>query len=182
MFLKRSISLFIILLLFVGCTNTKNQDISTSQNDTLIEESSVTASDIQIQSGNTDKTDEVFSEDGCLKLTSDFNTCQINVGDTVTATVILTNISDKPYSFVFGGSMDGNPIYSGFVTQEVYDMLANPGLSVDYKLEPNEQVTKTVSFTPNEKGEYIFYAEVVFSSQNGKNEVLCLDNKKINAV
>ena len=77
MFLKRSISLFIILLLFVGCTNTKNQDISTSQNDTLIEESSVTASDIQIQSGNTDETDEVFSEDGCLKLTSDFNTCQI---------------------------------------------------------------------------------------------------------
>lgn len=182
MFLKRSISLFIILLLFVGCANKENQDISTSQNDTLIEESSVTASDIQIQSGNTDKTDEVFSEDGCLKLTSDFDNCQINVGDTVTATVILTNISDKPYSFVFGGSMDGNPIYSGFVTQEVYDMLANPGLSVDYKLEPNEQVTKTVSFTPNEKGEYIFYAEVVFSSQNGKNEVLCLDNKKINAV
>jgi hypothetical protein len=107
----------------------------------------------------------VFSDDGCLELRCIISKQNIVVGETITAEVILTNLTDKDYTINFGGGKTQGkkpPVYYGFWTQEDYEKLAYPSLSGLITIAPHESLFNTIEFTPEADGEYIFFAEMPY--------------------
>jgi hypothetical protein len=108
----------------------------------------------------------VSSDDGCLELRYIISQTNADVGETITAEVALTNLTDKDYTFTFGGGKTQSkkpPVYYGFSTWEDYEKLAYPQLSDDITIAPYETLFNSIEFVPEADGEYIFFAEMPYT-------------------
>ncbi|HOV41538.1 MAG TPA: hypothetical protein PLM59_07075 [Oscillospiraceae bacterium] len=158
--------IFLILLFISSCKSSNNLNLQTetanfensseslSSAENLASASLAKINDID----DIEKNNMVFSDDGNFSLTYDYQEKEIKTGDTIKIKSIFKNLMNKDITLIYGGSLDGNIIYSGVCG--INDTVSYPSASVEFVVKSNETITKTFDYTAKEKGEFFVYSEI----------------------
>lgn len=146
-------------------TTTTKEDTSNSTETTTStksdqESTADTVSQNTVAYNDKEKSNMKFSDDGNFSLTFDFQAQAISQGDKISVKATFENLTDKSFTLIYGGSMDGNIIYSGVCG--LNDTMTYPSASVEFNINPNEAITKTFEYTAKDKGEYLVYTTVQY--------------------
>ena len=131
-------------------TSTKSNQKSTAD----------TVSQNTVAYNDKEKNNMKISDDGNFSLTLDFQAQTISQSDKISVKATFENLTDKSFTLIYGGSMDGNIIYSGVCG--LNDTMTYPSASVEFNINPNEAITKTFEYNAKDKGEYLVYSTVQY--------------------